>query len=80
MRLSKFTGLFLIAIICLAVFLAKVSNLIRIYDDFEIYESPHPDPILKVIGDSPEPLFWFVQVSFHLKFMIIYGQLKLLIN
>lgn len=77
MRLSKFTCLLLILIIGLSVFLAKVSNLIRVsYDDFEAFDeahggpnqkvTPHPDPSTFVIGDSAEPLLWFLQVILEL--------------
>lgn len=73
MRLTKLTLLALLVLIGFSIFLAKVSNLIRVnYDDLDVFDEAHggpgqrrnvPNPESFVIADKPEPLLWFVQVS-----------------
>ena len=69
MRVSKFTVFLFVMIIGMSVFLAKLSNLVRInYDDSDNnYDGQHDQPLASsdtsfVIGDKPEPLLWFMQV------------------
>jgi hypothetical protein len=72
MRLSKFSILILICIIGLSILFAKLANVVRVnYDDFETLDAAHGGPkshphdhLNFVIGDAPEPLMWFIQVSF----------------
>jgi hypothetical protein len=74
MRISKITLLFLVFIIVLSVFVAKISNLITVNYDYtnneDIVVSRSFDADL-VLDDGNEHLMWFVQVSFGILFYFI---------